>query len=178
MGDKREVILFGLQTTGISADADTGLARALQVDVEGRLIAMSAMGVADVSNNLWEVKANQASSILTSSSRTATTNSTIQTDNHNYKGAHLVINVTSITGTPSVVPKIQVRDFFEWSTYYDILEGLPITSTGINVLKIHPGLTPVANVSANDILPNFFRIRMEHGNADAITYTAFLNYVM
>lgn len=53
----------------------------------------------------------------------------------------------------------------------------PILSSGaltalnaVTVLKIYPGILPVPNLSANDILPNNWRVVVVAGNANLITY--------
>jgi hypothetical protein len=86
------------------------------------------------------------------------------------RGMHLVVDVTAITDTPSVVPKIQGFDQGA-GDWYDILVGAAITGTGKTVLKIAPGLTAAANLVANDILPERFRAVLTHDDADPITYS-------
>lgn len=114
-------------------------------------------------------RANSTFSLLASSARTATVNSSDQ-NNYNWRGAHIIINVTSITATPSVVPTIEGRDPIS-GTYYTLLTGVAITATGLTVLKIYPGITALANGSTNDILPRYWRVTMTHGDADSITYS-------
>ena len=114
-------------------------------------------------------RANSTFSLMASAARTATASSPDQ-NNYNWCGAHIIINVTSITATPSVVPTIQGKDPIS-GTYYTLLTGLAITTTGITILKIYPGITALANGSANDILPRYWRITMTHADADSITYS-------
>jgi len=106
--------------------------------------------------------------VLPSTARTATVDS-IDLEGLG-RGVHVVIDVTAKTGTPSVVPKIQGKDPIS-GKYYDLLEGSAISTVSTVVLKVYPGIAVSANVSANDILPPVWRVRMEHGNTDSITYS-------
>lgn len=119
---------------------------------------------------------NYGAKIFSSKPRTATEDSPDQ-QNREGRGVHIVIDVTKITDAPSVVPKIQGIDP-ESGKPYDILVGDAIGTTGINVLKVYPGITGSAKVAANDSLPLVWRLRMEHGNADSITYSAGANVVI
>lgn len=114
-------------------------------------------------------RSNTQETILASAARTATVNSA-DFVNYNARGLHVIIDVTAITATPSIVPKIQGKDSVS-GNYYDILEGSPITTTGTNILKVYPGISAVVNASAADILPREWRIRVEHADADSITYS-------
>lgn len=169
MGEKREVILFaGFDSEGEGDDFE---AQFLKCE-DGFLFTLAAQTNLNDFGEQQVVQTNSYNDVLDSASRTATTNSVVQS-NYDFKGTHIVINVTSITDTPSVVPVIQAEDSFDANTYYEILRGNAITTTGINILKIYPGITPVPNLAANDILPLKYRLRMEHGDSDAITYTAY-----
>lgn len=91
--------------------------------------------------------------------------------NPHFRGGAVVINVSAVTASPSVIPKIQGYDPIS-ATYYDILTGAAITGTGQTVLKVYPGLTVAANVAVSDFLPAQWRLIMTHGDTDSITYTA------
>ena len=83
---------------------------------------------------------------------------------------HLVIDVTSITASPSVVPTIDGYDPVS-GKYYNLLTGAALTATGTTVLKIYPGIATVPSAAASDILSNVVRVSMTHGDADSITYS-------
>lgn len=87
-----------------------------------------------------------------------------------YKTLAVIINVTAISATPSVVPKIQGKSAS--GVWYDILTGAAITGTGTVVLRVAPGMAAAANVAADFPLPAVFRLVMTHGDTDSITYTA------
>lgn len=175
MGDKTEVVLYAIR--GVSGD-DNLVGPAIPVQMNNNFeIEVAATSYMLNDNNIPIAEhTNSNTNFFTSASRSVTTNSSFL-NNYFYKGGHIVINVTSITDTPSVVPVLQGWEKFDGSTYYDILRGNPITTTGITILKIFPGITPVPNLSANDILPHVSRLRMEHADTDAITYTAFISLI-
>ena len=112
---------------------------------------------------------NEHVPLLPSAARTATVASRDITNNF-ASGLHLVIDVTSVTATPSVVFTIQGKDALS-EKYYTILASAAITTTGTTVLKVFPAATAAANAAANDILPTTFRVNAVHGDADSITYS-------
>jgi len=114
-------------------------------------------------------RGNTQETFLASVARTVNTNSADFT-NHNARGLHVIINVSAIVTAPSIIATIQGKDPVS-GLYYDILQGLPITTVGINVIKIYPGTAAVVNTSANDILPRTYRISVAHANANSITYS-------
>lgn len=89
---------------------------------------------------------------------TATTVNSIDQVNYNYRGAHIIINVTTAT-SGNYTPHIQAKDPVS-GLYYDLLVGTAISSAGVTVLKIYPGMTATANVSASDMLPLTWRVQM------------------
>ena len=107
--------------------------------------------------------------VLASAARTATVSSR-DFDNIHHKGAHVVVDVTAVTATPSVVPSIEGKDPTS-GKYYTLLTGAAITATGTTVLKIYPGIATVANGAASDVLPRVWRVTMTHADTDSITYS-------
>jgi len=116
--------------------------------------------------------------LLPSAARIVTTNSATQspTTSNTFipRGCHLIINVTALVNTPSVVPRLSGFEGTIVAIFYDLLVGNAITDiTGIGtyVLKLYPGAPGIPNVCANDYLPDFWRLSMEHANADSMTYS-------
>lgn len=107
--------------------------------------------------------------LLASAERTENINSADQTNSFG-RGVHVTLNVTVREGTSSITLKIQGKDPVS-GEYYDILEGAAVDSVSTNVYKVHPSIEAVTNVAAKDMLPRVWRVRVEHGNADAITYS-------
>jgi hypothetical protein len=88
-----------------------------------------------------------------------------------YHGLHLVIDVTAVTATPSVVPTVDFYDDLS-GKWCNLLSGTALTATGTTVLKIYPGLAPVAAGAASDCVHGRMRLVCTHGDSDSVTYTA------
>ena len=117
---------------------------------------------------------NWSESVLASAAQTTTQTSPDNT-NEISRGLHLIVDVTS-AGTGSITPKIQGKDAN--GIYYDILVGAAITTVSTNVLKVYPGITPVANGAASDIIPKTFRFIITANNANTVTYSVSFQLVL
>ena len=115
-------------------------------------------------------------SLYQSAARTATPTAVEITDDL-VTGIHVIINVTASAATPSVVPTIDGFDPLS-ATWYNLLTGAAITGTGATVLRVHPDLVAAANLTAQDFLPETYRVVMTHADADSITYTVGINSVV
>lgn len=111
--------------------------------------------------------------LLKQTGTTATVSGTKQTS-AGRRSAHFIINITAGAAL-SIVFKIQGWDQGS-DTFYDILASAALTGAGQTVLKVFPGATAAANLAVNDIIPGVFRVRAEHGNATAATYTVTGNF--
>ena|ERR1700757_2918123 len=88
--------------------------------------------------------------------------------------AHFIINVTSVAGGgATITPVIEGKDYN--GNYYTILQGLAISTTGITILKVGPGIGQVANAASNDYLPDIYRIRFTVSGAGSFTYGVTIN---
>lgn len=106
--------------------------------------------------------------IYSSAARTATpTAVTKRVDRA--KGVLLLIDVTAISATPSVTPKIE--GVMSSGAVYTILTGAAITATGQTALKVYPGITASANVAVSDVVPQSIKITLTHGDSDSATYS-------
>lgn len=110
-----------------------------------------------------------ASTLLPSAARAATQTVSADIANTQWRGGHFVVNVTSISGV-TLTPTVQGKDNVS-GNYYDILVGNPITTTGTTILKVYPGIVPVAGGAAADILPRTFRIKMSATGVTSTTYS-------
>lgn len=99
----------------------------------------------------------------------ATTTQT-QADQSSYgcRGIQVVLNTTAI-GTGSVTVEIDGKSAS--GIYYAILTGAAVIANTTVVYRVYPGLTAVANATANDVLPRIWRIKVTANNANAATYT-------
>jgi len=110
--------------------------------------------------------------ILALAARTATTTSSNLTKTTE-KSAHFIINVTAVPGVDTITPKIQAMD--NLGNYYDVLVGAAIATTGITVLKIAQGLSPIVNGSAADFIPDVYRVVVTHSAGTSFTYSVTIN---
>lgn len=106
--------------------------------------------------------------ILPLAARTATTTSTDITKTIEV-GAHFILNATVVPGADTITMKVQGKD--NLGNYYDLLVGTASAATGIVVLKVSPSITPAANASANDMLPDIYRIIVTHSAGTSFTYS-------
>jgi hypothetical protein len=118
----------------------------------------------------------QEVTVLASAARTATVNSD-DLANAGYRGVVVVIDVTAISLTPSVVFTIKGKSQLG-DDYWTILASAAVTATGQTVLRVYPGLTAAANLTASDVLPRQWRVEAVHGDADSITYSVSANYIV
>lgn len=113
---------------------------------------------------------------LASAARTASVN-TADLVNYNARGAKVVIDATASAATPSVVFTIKGKDPLS-GKYFTILASAAITGTGTTVLTVYPGVTAAANVSVSDVLPRVWRVEAVAGDADSLTYSVGVNYIL
>jgi hypothetical protein len=100
---------------------------------------------------------NQQVTIFPAAVQTATTVNSNDQQNASWKGLHLVVNVSAFTsGTYTV--NLQGKDAF--GNYYTILSSTALAATGVVVLKVYPGETVAANLSASDFLPAVWRVQL------------------
>lgn len=111
---------------------------------------------------------NSRTQLLSDAIRAATTSSDPQT-NEIFKGAHVIIRVDAVPGVDTITPSIQAREE-SGGSWYDILVGAAIVATGTTVLKVYPGITPVANGAASDFLPVEWRVTVTHSGAGNFEY--------
>lgn len=112
---------------------------------------------------------NVCVTLLASAARTATV-ATADQSNNDYRGVHVIIDVTASADTPSVVATIQGKDEVS-GKYYTILASAAITGSETRVLRVFPGATNASNLTANDILPSTWRVNLVHADTDSITYS-------
>ena len=93
-------------------------------------------------------------------------------DTGQFAGVFVYINVTAISGTtPTLTVTIQGKDDIS-GQYHTILASAAINATGLTVLRVYPGLTAVANATANDVLAKTMRITTAiGGTSPSVTAT-------
>lgn len=113
--------------------------------------------------------------LITATAVTASQNSGDQT-NYNWRGLKIVLNMSNV-GTGSVTLVIQGKDTAS-GNYYTLLSGVAVTTNGLTVYEVYPGVTVTANVSASTTLPRTFRVQVNANNANATTYTVGAMYIL
>lgn len=105
-----------------------------------------------------------------SQSRTATL---VGDDNKKVAGNHgckVVLDATVVPGVDTVQLVIEGKDPLS-GKYWTILAQVATAALGTYVLTVFPGILVAANVSASDVLPDVYRVRVVHSAGTAFTYT-------
>jgi hypothetical protein len=70
----------------------------------------------------------------------------------------LAVNVSAMSGSgTSLTVTLQGKDVVS-GQYYTVLTSAAITTAGLTVLRIYPGISASANAAANDVLPPVWRV--------------------
>jgi len=116
----------------------------------------------------WDrTRNNTDATVLTSAARTTTQTTTFTNYNSTY--LRVVLDVTA-AGTGSITLSIDAQDAVS-GKWVNLLTGAPVTTISTNVYRVGPGLTAVANATANDFLSRNMRVVVTHNNANSITYS-------
>jgi hypothetical protein len=166
LGAKGTVGIHGLAFTPINGKAGNC---AMFADATGATIPLSALGWRWNGSTMDPEQGNRDITAFASADRTATP-TPYDGLNVNMRGLYLVIDCTVATGSPSVVFTLQGKDVIS-GKFYTILASAAIVGTGTTVMRVYPGLTAIANLTASDILPRQYRVIATHGNTDHITYS-------
>lgn len=147
-------------------------------DVDGTTASKALLAGNGLFNgtNFDRQRGNQDGTSILSASGITITMTSGDITNFNARGAVIVLNMSNV-GTGSVTLAIQGKEPIS-GQYYPILTGLAVTTNSVNVYRVYPGLTAVANVTANDILPRRFRAVVTANNANATTYTVACMFVI
>lgn len=133
----------------------------------GRTVSMLSNG------STWDRPRNNIDAqILASAARTATLNSADQI-NYNGRGVIITLDVTAVSATPSITLRIQHKDN-ESSAYENLLIGAAVTAIGVHTYIVYPAVAAAAEDIVETIgfpLGRQWRVRVEHGDADSITYS-------
>ncbi|MEW6016496.1 MAG: hypothetical protein AB1760_00315 [Pseudomonadota bacterium] len=164
--DAAKNVLVGISgSNGYEATTTTAIDGMVTLNGIGAL----SMGLYFNGANWERARGNVSATLLASAARTASTNSADQT-NYNGRGVRVSIDVTALTGTPSITVTIKSKDSAS-GVYSTVLASGPITAIGHTELTVYPGITATNNVSANTILSRTWRVEVTHGTADSITYS-------
>lgn len=100
-------------------------------------------------------KGDGSTALITHTGATVGVNGADQTTNVG-SGALVFINITAITaGSLTVTLQGLARAS---GVYYTIIASAALTTTGLTVLRVYPGLTAAANLTVSDVLPVAWRV--------------------
>ena len=88
-----------------------------------------------------------------------------------------VFNVTLDPGTASITPSIQGQDAVS-KAWYTILTGAAVAAVGTTVMRVGPTIIAAANVGANAMLPETFRVAVAVADAQSMTYSFSVNHMI
>lgn len=108
--------------------------------------------------------------------RTGATAASADLNNFGYRGVHLTLSATGVTGNgTSLTVKVQGKDPVS-GQYYDI-HGASFAAKSANMsapdyLAIYPGIAETANQTVSDVLPKTWRVysTMAGTGSAAVTY--------
>ena len=157
-------LLIAGRHDAVARTLDDGDVGALALDIAGLLLL----------NSTAEVEA------LASAARTG--DATADLENHSYRGAALLLNVTAVGGTPGQIDALNIQAKIG-STYLTIysFSTLAINATGQYAFLLHPDGVDAGSWTATPvkgIIPRNWRISVDHANeTDSITYSLTVSYM-
>jgi predicted Zn-dependent protease with MMP-like domain len=94
-------------------------------------------------------------------------------DNVRSPGNRGILAVLDVTGVPGVdtVQLVVERKFALSGKYVQVLAAAARAGAGTDVLTVYPGAIAVANVTANDVMSDIYRVRVVHSAATNFTYS-------
>lgn len=109
---------------------------------------------------------------LASAGRTTTQTQGDQT-NTLFKGICVILDMT-VVGTGSVTLEIDAKDPTS-GKYYVLLTGAAVVTNVTNTYTVYPSIVNTANVSASNVLPKTWRLKVTANNANSATYSVGYN---
>jgi hypothetical protein len=98
--------------------------------------------------------------------------------NRDFRGAHFIVTGTSKAGaTVTNVYTIEGLVPGTTGTFYTILQSAAL-GVATTRLRVYPGLSTAANLVANDVLPEYFRVRSTSGTTGTLNSYVDVNLVI
>lgn len=136
----------------------------------GRALLYVASTAWQFNGTTWDrARGNQDNISAVASAAYTTTQTQADQTNYSARGLVVVLDMT-VVGTGSVTLEIDGKDPVS-GKYYAILTGAAVVTNVTNVYRVYPGLVAAANVTANDILPRTWRVKVTANNANSATYS-------
>lgn len=107
--------------------------------------------------------------LFASAVRTATVTGS-DMSNDAYKCLVVAFDITVVPGGDTVTVTVQGKDVTS-GKYYTLLAGAAEAGTATRTYSICPGLPATANVSANAIVPQTWRVIVTHSAGTSFTYS-------
>lgn len=106
--------------------------------------------------------------LFASAART-TSATTADQSNTAWHRIQLLVNVT-VAASGTYTPHIQGKDPVSGG-YYDILVGNAISTTGMTVLTVGPGVLALPNAASQQFLPRTWRVQMVGASTPSMTFS-------
>lgn len=86
------------------------------------------------------------------------------------RGVKVVLDATVVPGVDTVQLVIENKDSVS-GKYVQVLAAAARAATGTDTLTVYPGGAVTANVSANDVIADTYRVRVIHSAGTSFTYS-------
>ena len=106
--------------------------------------------------------------VLASAARTATITTTL--DTRGAAGCYVYLDVTVDPSSAIITMNIDGYDSFADESF-TLLDGATVNGVSFNVYRVWPGVSPAANLAANEWLPDRIKIHIEVNDTDSMTYS-------
>lgn len=130
---------------------------------------LEAVGILNSAGTLDRQRGNLDNLTLITAVGTITTQVSPDQTNYNGRGVKVFVNMTQ-AASGSVTFAIQAKDPVS-GLYVTLLSSAPITTNGLTMYTIYPGIAPTANLSASDVLPRTWRVQAFANNTNPTTFT-------
>lgn len=107
--------------------------------------------------------------IYASAARTASFTGETNSKNPGNTGMLVLMNVTAAPGVDTITLNIQGRDPAS-GAFYTIVSSAAVVATGMVKLMVGR-VSVVANVAANELIPDQYRVTVTHSAAGSFTYS-------
>ena len=114
------------------------------------------------------IRAYTPSGVLIPSGTVASKTVDILTDDSFEQQIVLTVDITAVSGGDTLT--VQINGKSASGAVYPILTSAALAATGVTALRVGMGFTPVANLAANDMLPNDIQVVCTVAGTGAIAY--------
>lgn len=163
----------------LNVDTELAAAAALADGMANPTVPIVGAGEMLFNGTTWDRRRNNTEEVpFASAARTG--GSWVDLVNYNARGAIIILNVTAITDTPSIHLEVWIWDPAS-NQRETLLVGGAVTAVGRHSYIVYPGCGPAANdidTVAAYPLPLDWAVGMLHADADSITYSVGVVYIL